>query len=81
MFPNRVYPEPYDFGTADDQEWFVEELKSHRWVGGKKLEFEVQWSMGDITWGPLDNCKQLEALDRYLELHGVRCPTELPNRA
>jgi hypothetical protein len=81
MFPNRVHPEPYDFGTADDQEWFVEELKSHRWVGGKKLEFKVQWSMGDITWKPLDNCKQLEALDRYLELHGVRCPTELPNCA
>jgi hypothetical protein len=36
--------------------------------------------MGDITWEPLDNCKQLEALDRYLELHGVRCPTELQNR-
>jgi hypothetical protein len=81
MFPNRVHPEPYDFGAADDQEWFMEELKSHRWVGGKKLEFEVQWSMGDITWEPLDNCKQLEALDRYLELHGVRRPTELPNRA
>jgi hypothetical protein len=29
MFPNRVHPELYDFGAADDQEWFVEELKSH----------------------------------------------------
>jgi hypothetical protein len=29
VFLNRVHPELYDFSTADDQEWFMEELKSH----------------------------------------------------
>ncbi|KAG6892742.1 hypothetical protein C0992_012768 [Termitomyces sp. T32_za158] len=26
LFPNRATPEPYDFGTANDQEWFVDDL-------------------------------------------------------
>jgi hypothetical protein len=45
MFPNRVQPEPYDFGAPDDQEWFVEELLGHRWTNGKNLEFKVRWSL------------------------------------
>jgi hypothetical protein len=80
MFPNRVHPEPYDFGAADDQEWFVEEIVGHRWVDGNKLELEVRWSLGDTTWEPQEACKQLEALDRYLELHGVKRPANLPKR-
>ena len=31
LFPNRIQPEPYDFGAMDDQEWFVDEILSHRW--------------------------------------------------
>jgi hypothetical protein len=80
MFPNRVHPEPYDFGTADEQEWFVDELISHRWINGNQIEFEVRWSLGDTTWEPHNVCKWLEALDRYLELHGARCPANLPRR-
>jgi hypothetical protein len=80
MFPNRVHPEPYDFGAADDQEWFVEEIVGHQWVDGNKLELEVRWSLGDTTWEPQEACKQLEALDRYLELHGVKRPANLPRR-
>jgi hypothetical protein len=80
MFPNRVHPEPYDFGAADDQEWFVEEIVGHRWIDGNKLELEVRWSLGDTTWEPQEACKQLEALDRYLELHGVKRPASLPRR-
>jgi hypothetical protein len=79
LFPNRVHPEPYDFGTSEDQEWFVNELLGHRWIG-KGLEFEVRWSLGDTTWEPLENCKELEALDRYLELQGVKRPAQLARR-
>jgi hypothetical protein len=63
MFPNRVQPEPYDFGTPNNQEWFVDDLTGHCWVNRKDLEFEVRWSLGDTTWEPLSSCKDLEALD------------------
>jgi hypothetical protein len=77
MFPNRVHPEPYDFGAPDDQEWFVEEIVDHRWTDKQDLELEVQWGLGNTTWEPLSTCKDLEALDRYLELHGMRHPAQL----
>ena len=80
MFPNRVQPEPYDFGAPDDQEWFIDDLIGHRWSNGKDLEFEVRWSLGDTTWEDLSSCKDLEALDRYLELQGVKRPAQLPKR-
>ncbi|GLB37195.1 putative DNA RNA polymerase [Lyophyllum shimeji] len=80
MFPNRAQPEPYDFGAPDDHEWFVDEILGHRWTQDKKLEYEVRWSLGDTTWEPHDNCKQLAALDRYLELQGVKRPSQLPKR-
>ena len=78
LFPNRVQPEPYDFRTPDDQEWFVEDLIGHRWTEDKHLEFEVRWSLGDTTWEPLNSCKELAALDRYLEIQGVQRPAQLP---
>ena len=43
VFPNRLQPEPYDFGTTDDHEWFVDEIIEHRWRG-KKAKYEVRWS-------------------------------------
>jgi hypothetical protein len=72
MFLNRIQPEPYDFGTPDDQEWFVEELIGHRWTEDDNPEFEVRWSLGDTTWEPLSSCKDLKALDQYLELQGIK---------
>ena len=80
LFPNRVHPEPYDFGAPDDQEWFVDEITAHRWVNGKNLEFEVWWSLGDSTWEPYVECKKLEALERYLELQGAKRPTLLAKK-
>jgi len=79
MFSNRVDPEPYDFGVPDEHEWFIDELLGHQWKG-KNLEFEVRWSLGDTTWEPFENCIELEALDRYLEIQGVHCPAELSQR-
>ena len=77
MFPNRVHLGPYDNGAPDEQEWFVEDLIGHCWIEGKNLEFEVQWSLGDTTWELLSSCKELAALDRYLEIHSIQWPSQL----
>ena len=31
-------------------------------------------------WEPHEGCKHLEALDRYLELQGIKCPAQLPKK-
>ena len=77
-FPNRTQPEPYDFGIPKEQEWFVDEIIGHRWVGPRKIEYQVRWSLGDTTWESHASCNELAALDRYLELHGVTSHTKLP---
>ena len=75
MFPNILHPKPYDFGAPDDQEWFVDEITGHQWKKGSKLQnlkLEVWWSLGNTTWELYESCKDLEALNRYLEVHGVK---------
>ena len=72
LFQNRAQLEPYDFGAADEQEWFVDELLGHRWAEGGGLEYEVRWSLGDTTWELHAECKKLEVLDQYLELQGIK---------
>ena len=47
----------------------------------KDLEFQVHWTLGDITWEPKASCKDLETLDVYLELHGAAWPHNLPRKA
>ena len=79
MFPNRTSIEPYDFGAPEDTEWYVDEITAHKW-DGKKLLLQVQWNLGDTTWEPIANCKELEALDRYLELLGIDNWRQLPQR-
>lgn len=81
MFPNRVQPEPYDFGLEDEHEWFVDEIIGHRCVDHGNLEFQVCWSLGDTTWETHANCRDLAALDRYLELHNVKRANMLPKRS
>ena len=41
------------------------------------FEFQVKWTAGDVTWELLSSCKELEALDNYLELQGVETPQDL----
>ena len=60
----KVY---YNFGNNKDQEWLVEEILAHKWTNND-LEFQVKWMARDVTWEPLSSCKELEALDVYLEL-------------
>jgi hypothetical protein len=74
-FPNREALKYYDFGTDPEQTWWVDEILDHRWR--PRLQFKVQWTYGDSTWEPLDRVDELEALDRYLALHGVDTPDRL----
>jgi hypothetical protein len=79
LFPNRASVDAYDFGAPDDVEWIVDELDSHRW-NGKDLEFQVRWNAGEMTWEPLESCKELAALDQYLMLMGVKHWWQLPRK-
>ena len=71
MFPKHEMNMFYDFGEPDDQEWLIDEIITHYW-NGRKLEFLVKWNLGDETWEPFESCKELEALDKYLELKGLK---------
>ena len=71
-FPCRDTKACYDFGAADESEWFVDEILAHCWVDSTGLELQVCWTLGDMTWEPLASCKELAALDEYLELCGVK---------
>ncbi|GJE94878.1 hypothetical protein PsYK624_110540 [Phanerochaete sordida] len=79
IFPHRNTRTMYDLGDDPDAEWLVDEIMSHRWAG-RRPEFLIKWNLGDTTWEPLSVCKDLEALDRYLELFGARDWHTLPRR-
>ena len=69
----KVY---YDFGNDEDQEWLIEEILAHKWTDND-LELQVKWTLGEVTWELLSSCKDLEALDVYLELRGAKAPQDL----
>ena len=69
LFLRREAKYYYNFGSNDNQEWFVNEILTHKWTNNN-LELQVEWTLGDITWEPINSCKDLEALDKYLELRG-----------
>ena len=73
LFPKRDTKVYYDFGNDEDQEWLVEEILAHKWTNND-LELQVKWLLGDITLEPLSSCKDLEALEVYLELQGAKAP-------
>ncbi|KAE8245561.1 hypothetical protein A4X06_0g5596 [Tilletia controversa] len=77
LFPGRDPKAFYDFGIDEEEEWNVDDILAHRWMSAK-LQLLVQWSTGDKTWEPIDNCNRLSALTKYLELHGVMTPDLLP---
>ena len=70
VFPKREVRAYYDFGDAEDNEWLVDEILAHQWNKNSVL-FLVQWNLGNMTWEPYSKCKDLTALDRYLELLGI----------
>ena len=79
LFPKREAKAYYNFGNNSEQEWFVDEILAHKWTDNN-LELQVKWTLGDVTWEPIDSCKKLEALDTYLELRGVIHPWDLLRR-
>ena len=77
-FPHHDTKSYYDFGSTDKPEWFVDEILAHHWISPNALELQIHWTLRDVMWEPLAECKELEALDKYLELHGVSQPHDLP---
>ena len=80
IFPHCDTKAYYDFGEANEPEWFVDKILAHRWVDTTCLEFQVHWTLGNVTWEPFASCKELTALDEYLELHRVSRPCNLPHK-
>ena len=76
-FPNREATFFYDFGDDPEREWAVDSIVNHKFTGNT-ITFDVLWDTGETTREPLSNCKELEALDRYLELHGCANWRTLP---
>ena len=81
LFPHHEASLFYGFSTDEEQEWLVDEIIAHRWSSPKDLELQVKWPLGDVTWEPLASCKELEALENYLELRGVTQSCHLPQRS
>jgi hypothetical protein len=79
LFPHRETYPYYDYGTPDNQEWLVDEILAHSWAKNE-LSFQIRWNLGDTTWETYETCKELQALDAYLELMGVGDPLDLPRR-
>jgi hypothetical protein len=78
IFPSREAGRFYDFRMPDDQEWMVESILGHEWVGARTLKFRGQWTAGDVTWEPPKHLEEVQHLDEYLELHGVARWQDLP---
>ena len=53
LFPCHEPKAFYDFGINDEEEWLINEILSNQWINSKDLEFQVQWTLGDVTWQPL----------------------------
>src|SRR6202453_3192223 len=70
IFPKCEARAYYDFGDAKDNEWLVDEIIAHQWKENN-VSFLVQWNLGDTTWELYNECKELTALDQYLELLGI----------
>ena len=76
LFPKWEANTYYNFGNNDKQEWFVNEILANKWANDD-LELQVKWTLGDVTWEPISSCKDLEALDKYLELWGIKRARDL----
>ena len=76
-FPNQEATFFYDFGDEPEREWLIDSLEDHKFTGNS-IQFDVLWETGETTQEPLAHCKELAALDHYLELHGVTKWQDLP---
>jgi hypothetical protein len=69
-FPNREVTFFYNFSDNPEREWLVDSIVDHKFTNNS-IQFDILWDMGETTHEPLSHCKDLSALDNYLELHGV----------
>jgi hypothetical protein len=76
-FPNREATFFYDFGDNPERGWLVDSIVDHKFTNNS-IQFDVLWDTGETTHEPLLHCKDLSALDNYLELHGVTRWHDLP---
>lgn len=51
-------------------EWLVDYIISHKWIN-KRVKFQVQWELGNITWESYGSCSRLSALDDYFNQQKV----------
>jgi hypothetical protein len=69
-FPNHEATFFYDFGNNPEREWLVNSIVDHKFTNNS-IQFDILWDTGETTCEPLSHCKDLTALDNYLELHSV----------
>ena len=57
--------------AADLGEAQVQEVLAHRGTAKKRasLDFQVQWSDGDVTWEPWERVRKLSAVDEYIRAY------------
>jgi hypothetical protein len=77
-FPNCEATFFYNFGDNPEREWLVNSIVDHKFTNNS-IQFDVLWDIGETTREPLSHCKDLLALDNYLELHGVTRWCDLPH--
>ncbi|KAJ7477417.1 hypothetical protein FB451DRAFT_1032942, partial [Mycena latifolia] len=58
----------------------IQTINGHRWAARRKLEFQVVWTDGDVTWEPLSTVNDCAAMDDYLAHRDVDDPICLPKR-
>ncbi|EEB98138.1 hypothetical protein MPER_02408 [Moniliophthora perniciosa FA553] len=78
LFPNRSKAEPYDFGAPPDAEFFVDSIEGHEWRKDG-IYFAIRWTLGDLTWQPYADVKELRALDEYFRIMNVKRWQDLPH--
>ncbi|CCO32925.1 hypothetical protein BN14_06989 [Rhizoctonia solani AG-1 IB] len=74
-FPGRNYKQIVSL-EADDNEWAVEKIASHRGKGSNAM-FEIVWQTGDCTWETYRVVRHLEALKQYFEALGIKHAKDL----
>jgi len=62
--------DPQAVAAADLGEAQVEAVLAHRGSARKRstLEFQIQWSDGDVTWEPWESVRRLAAVDEYIRV-------------
>ena len=77
LFPTCEVKCFYDFRMLTNLEWQVDKIMGHKW-DHDKLKLLVHWTVGEHTWESIEECLELQALDDYLQLLGIKDVTHLP---